>query len=175
MFTRVFADSCRFIFTFSDNCSAFYSNGTASDSGMIDLARLISFCTQCSRRASIPLNARDREIRIVRHIHTVRYFGTHGVFPIQDQRHLCFILDPERIVSIHFYAMERNYRCSTLNHDLISSRLNALFQGDLVFSAARYGQCSVLIFIICSQSSAAHEEITGESFPLILGCDHSIF
>ncbi len=29
---------------------------------MIDLARL---CTQCSRRASIPLNARDREIRIV--------------------------------------------------------------------------------------------------------------
>ena len=142
---------------------------------MIDLARLISFRTQCSRRASITLNARDREIRIVLHIHTVRFFGTHGVFPIQNQRHICFILDPERIVSIHFYAMERNYRCSSLNRDLISSRLNALFQGDLVFSAARYGQCFALIFIICSQDSAAHNEVTGESFALILGCDHSIF
>ncbi len=71
--------------------------------------------------------------------------------------------------------MERNYRCSALNRDLVSSRLNALFQGDLVFSAARYGQCFVLIFIICSQDSAAHDEVTGESFALILGCDHSIF
>ncbi len=62
--------------------------------------------------------------------------------------------------------MERNYRFSALNRDLISSRLNALFQGDLVFSAARYGQYFVLIFIICSQDSTAHDEVTGESFAL---------